>query len=318
MVLVMGGGEGVGSLREIVTEIFLSFVNNGINATICVVCAKNNKLKQQFDDTNWNQLLLSSNNNNTRNNYKRFLSSTLQLLRRQNSNNNSNNNDNTVVEEEQTSENSLSRTTDNNDTTSTACTDPAAVVEGGFVTRMAEYILRRSQSYYGGDDEERTLGNVTVVPLGFVTRMAEYMAAADVLITKAGPGTIAEAASMGLPILLTSFLPGQEAGNVDLVLENGFGEYVDQNRPKEIANVVTGWMKGEYNPTDDDDDDGNNSRLKRMSEAAIAFGNPQASKEIVLEIGSETHAWMDWNKKKMKKKKKRSSTTTTTDNDDAQ
>jgi hypothetical protein len=36
--------------------------------------------------------------------------------------------------------------------------------------------------------------------------MAEYMAAAELLITKAGPGTIAEAASLGLPVMLTRCL----------------------------------------------------------------------------------------------------------------
>ena len=37
--------------------------------------------------------------------------------------------------------------------------------------------------------------------------MAEYMVATDVLVSKAGPGTIAEAAaSLSLPVMLTSFL----------------------------------------------------------------------------------------------------------------
>ena len=42
-----------------------------------------------------------------------------------------------------------------------------------------------------------------VVPLGFVTNMAEYMVASDVLVSKAGPGTIAEAAAVGLPVMMT-------------------------------------------------------------------------------------------------------------------
>jgi UDP-N-acetylglucosamine:LPS N-acetylglucosamine transferase len=33
--------------------------------------------------------------------------------------------------------------------------------------------------------------------------------AADVLVTKAGPGTIAEAAACGLPVMLYAFLAGQ-------------------------------------------------------------------------------------------------------------
>ena len=50
--------------------------------------------------------------------------------------------------------------------------------------------------------------------LGFVDNIDEYMTAADIIVTKAGPGTIAEAMIKGLPVLLTSFLPGQEEGNV--------------------------------------------------------------------------------------------------------
>jgi 1,2-diacylglycerol 3-beta-galactosyltransferase len=46
-------------------------------------------------------------------------------------------------------------------------------------------------------------GKVTVVDLGFVNDMAEYMVAADVLVSKAGPGTIAEAAAVGLPVMLS-------------------------------------------------------------------------------------------------------------------
>jgi 1,2-diacylglycerol 3-beta-galactosyltransferase len=55
-----------------------------------------------------------------------------------------------------------------------------------------------------------------------------WHAAADVVVSsKAGPaGTIVEAASLGLLIsLLTSFLPGQEAGNVKCVTESGFGVF---------------------------------------------------------------------------------------------
>ena len=49
----------------------------------------------------------------------------------------------------------------------------------------------------------KTKGNVDVIGLGFVTQMADYMAASDILITKAGPGTIAEAAALGLPVMIT-------------------------------------------------------------------------------------------------------------------
>jgi 1,2-diacylglycerol 3-beta-galactosyltransferase len=53
------------------------------------------------------------------------------------------------------------------------------------------------------------VNNVSVVIKEYVDNVHEFMLASDVLVTKAGPGTIAEAMSSGLPILLSSYLPGQ-------------------------------------------------------------------------------------------------------------
>lgn len=55
--------------------------------------------------------------------------------------------------------------------------------------------------------------------------MSEWMAASDLIITKAGPGTIAEACTRGLPILMNCYLPGQEEGNVHFVARGKFGGY---------------------------------------------------------------------------------------------
>ncbi|KAG0472308.1 hypothetical protein HPP92_016854 [Vanilla planifolia] len=57
---------------------------------------------------------------------------------------------------------------------------------------------------------------------GFVTKMEECMGACDCIITKAGPGTIAEAMIRGLPIILNGYIAGQEVGNVPYVVENGW------------------------------------------------------------------------------------------------
>ena len=105
------------------------------------------------------------------------------------------------------------------------------------------------QSPPGATTNSLTLGgadyppSVHVVGLGFIRNMDEWMAASDVLVTKAGPGTIAEAAAVGLPVMLTSYLPGQEAGNVDVVLKNGFGMY--ETKPGKIAEKVVGWLEGD-------------------------------------------------------------------------
>ena len=47
---------------------------------------------------------------------------------------------------------------------------------------------------------------VKVSVQGFVNNMDEWMKASDALVTKAGPGTIAEASICGLPCMMFSFL----------------------------------------------------------------------------------------------------------------
>ena len=71
---------------------------------------------------------------------------------------------------------------------------------------------------------------------GFVDNMADWMRAADVVATKAGPGTIAESLCCGVPLLLTSYLPGQERGNVEWVTDVGAGRYVPS--PQQLLDAV--------------------------------------------------------------------------------
>lgn len=71
--------------------------------------------------------------------------------------------------------------------------------------------------------------------LGFVDNMPELMRASNVAVGKAGPGAIAEALAAGLPIVLTSHLPGQERGNVRFVLEWGIGCYTPQTEQLRAA-----------------------------------------------------------------------------------
>jgi 1,2-diacylglycerol 3-beta-galactosyltransferase len=58
-------------------------------------------------------------------------------------------------------------------------------------------------------------GRLTVT--GFTRNMADLLRCCDLVVTKAGPGTIAEAACCAAPMLLTSHVPGQETGNTQLV-----------------------------------------------------------------------------------------------------
>ena len=106
------------------------------------------------------------------------------------------------------------------------------------------------------------------------------MVAADLLLTKAGPGTIAEAASLGLPVLLTSFLPGQEEGNVDFVVEKKFGLYQPDSNPKEIASTVCEWLR-------------NQEKMEEMSHYAKKAGMPNAAENIVKCIGKSVLRWKE-------------------------
>lgn len=81
----------------------------------------------------------------------------------------------------------------------------------------------------------RSAGRLTVH--GSAADMAAWLRRADVVATKAGPGTIAEAACCGTALLITSYLPGQEDGNVELVVTAGAGRYVP--RVADLLSEVT-------------------------------------------------------------------------------
>jgi len=75
---------------------------------------------------------------------------------------------------------------------------------------------------------------------GFVHEMPDFMQAADVLVTKAGPGTISEALNSGLPMILYSHLPGQESGNISFVTTEGAGVWTPQEG--EIVAAIRFWI----------------------------------------------------------------------------
>lgn len=75
---------------------------------------------------------------------------------------------------------------------------------------------------------------------GYVDNMPLWMAAADLVISKAGPGTIAEALACGLPLILHSYVPGQESGNARYVQERGVGLFCDD--PDQIAALAVNWL----------------------------------------------------------------------------
>ena len=78
---------------------------------------------------------------------------------------------------------------------------------------------------------------------GFVSNhreMPRIMAACDIIVTKAGPSTISEAAIAGLPMIISDRIPGQESGNVRLVTENRAGVYLP--KPEQVAQRIREWL----------------------------------------------------------------------------
>lgn len=259
-ILVMGGGEGVGSLSKIVDALYVEFVLQGIDALILVVCGRNETLKEDLANRDWDQTLRDG------------------RARRDLMNN-------------------LALTSTCGEAATTGCIEGRGNVTSSIRRILSSGALRNAMT--PAEDEKKSLedeenhndelparnslempGNVQVQGLGFVTRMAEYMVAADVLVTKAGPGTISEAAALGLPVMLTSFLPGQEEGNVDYVLDGGFGAF--DTDPRGIAEEVAAWITEE-------------NKLQMLSEAAKRKGAPYAARDIARQIGESTLKWMELN-----------------------
>ncbi len=76
---------------------------------------------------------------------------------------------------------------------------------------------------------------------GFVKDMPELMQAADVLVSKAGPGTICEALIAGLPIILYHRISGQEEGNVAYVTDEGAGVWAPESEA--IVETLRAWIE---------------------------------------------------------------------------
>lgn len=84
-------------------------------------------------------------------------------------------------------------------------------------------ITGRNKRLYVQLQRTRSSLQVPAKVFGFVQNMPEMMRASDVIVTKAGPGTICEALACNLPIILSGYVPGQEEGNVTYVVENNVG-----------------------------------------------------------------------------------------------
>jgi processive 1,2-diacylglycerol beta-glucosyltransferase len=112
-------------------------------------------------------------------------------------------------------------------------------------------------------------GSPRLCPVGFTTEMDKYMAAADLLVGKAGGLTTSEALARALPMALIEPIPGQEGRNADHLLEAGAA--VRCNNLAAAAWKIAALL-----------DD--SARLKRMREAARSLGRPGAAAAIAEDV----------------------------------
>ncbi|HEX3713948.1 MAG TPA: glycosyltransferase, partial [Trebonia sp.] len=111
----------------------------------------------------------------------------------------------------------------------------------------------------------RRAGRGRLTAHGFVGNMADWLRCADIVVGKAGPGTIAEATCCGAPLVLTSFVPGQEKGNAQFVTGAGAGVYAP--RPRQLAAEVSRLRR----------DPG---ALAAMRDASVQVSRPGAAADI--------------------------------------
>jgi 1,2-diacylglycerol 3-beta-galactosyltransferase len=119
---------------------------------------------------------------------------------------------------------------------------------------------------------EKHRWQVPTLVYGFTKEMPDFMRAADVLVTKAGPGTIAEAFNAHLPIILYAKLPGQEDGNVTYTVNEGAGVWTPT--PQRVVSALRRWV------TDP-------SEREKAVEACRRVARPNSSIDIAHAIGEK-------------------------------
>ena len=113
---------------------------------------------------------------------------------------------------------------------------------------------------------EQLPARMPVRALGFVDDVAAMMHAADLLLTKAGGVTLAEAFCSGVPVVVHDVLPGQEAGNLEHVLAQRAVVYAPD--PDALARIAQEMVRDP-------------ASRAALAERGARLARPLASQEIV-------------------------------------
>lgn len=107
-----------------------------------------------------------------------------------------------------------------------------------------------------------------LVVFSYVNNVHQLMAAADLMVSKPGGLSCAEALACGLPLVMVDPLPGQEERNAEFLASSGAAVRLVG---KSLAEVVRGCLN-------------NPERLHQMSAAAAKLGRPHAARDAVQVI----------------------------------
>jgi 1,2-diacylglycerol 3-beta-galactosyltransferase len=105
---------------------------------------------------------------------------------------------------------------------------------------------------------------------GFVDNLQVFMRAADLLITKAGPATITEAAIIGVPLVLNGAIKYQESPNIDYVVEHHAGVYAPG--PRRVAESISRLLTN------------NGTALHDLAQGIKSIAQPDAIWQIADEV----------------------------------
>lgn len=78
--------------------------------------------------------------------------------------------------------------------------------------------------------------NSSIKIYGFVDNMEKLMAASNIIVSKAGPGTIMEGVAIGRPLIITEAVGIQESGNIDFIRKKNLGWYCPT--PEEACMII--------------------------------------------------------------------------------
>jgi len=149
--------------------------------------------------------------------------------------------------------------------------ESSSLLVSGEIAVDAQFVLICGRNHKLQESLTRKLSGSahSIVITGFVDNVHEWMAAADLLITKPGGLTTAEAVASGLPMLLYKPLPGQETDNSAFLREAGVA--VEAADEEELAALLSTLLRSP-------------EQLANLRRKAVSCHREHAAYEALLSI----------------------------------